>query len=265
MKKLLLILAPILVVWALLVGGLVWYFLRDHTAPLTRPPADGITFELEINPFSLVGHSNGLAGLKQAYVRRFAKLGFQFYWQELSATRVQVITPRVTPDQLTAITNALVHRGQLEFRLVHPDGERLVQEGQVAPGYFIVTKEPGDGAFRQRRETLLVAVQVEPGLQPDPIHSAMVVRGQLDEPQISFQLTPRAATAFAKLAGENVGRRLAIIVDGELLSAPSIQTAIGGGYGVISGSMNPSQAMELASRLESPLPAQVTLVEDRKR
>ena len=85
------------------------------------------------------------------------------------------------------------------------------------------------------------------------------------EPDISFRLTPRAAAAFAKLTSEHVGQRLAIIVDGQLLSAPTIMNQIGGGMGMISGSMNLKQATDLARNLESPLPAQVKLVPNLER
>ena len=55
-----------------------------------------------------------------------------------------------------------------------------------------------------------------------------VLLGRAPADGVTFDLTPRATTAFAKLTGDNVGRRLAIIVDGQLLTAPVIQSPIAG-------------------------------------
>ena len=263
MKKLITILAPIAVVWFLLVGGLAWYFLRDKSAPLTHPPVPGVTFALEVDPFSLVGQSNGLASLKQAYVKRFARLDIRFHWQEQSPTRVSVTTPPLAPEYLAAVKNCLVHRGQLALRLVHPESDRLSKEAQIVPGYYAATLKRNDRTGSAQDETLLLSHVATPGLEPSPIQSAMVVRGNLGEAQISFQLTPRATAAFGKLTGDNVGRRLAIVVDGQPLTAPLIQSQISGGMGIISGSFTLQQAQELAGNLESPLPAEVRLIEDK--
>ena len=52
---------------------------------------------------------------------------------------------------------------------------------------------------------------------------------QTNRPEVNVTLTPAAASEFAKLTGENIGAKLAIVLDGEIQSAPIIQTAIPGG------------------------------------
>ncbi len=53
----------------------------------------------------------------------------------------------------------------------------------------------------------------------------MVVRGNLGEPEIDFRLNSEGAKRFGEITRNNVGQRLAIVLDGELYSAPVIQSA----------------------------------------
>ena len=87
------------------------------------------------------------------------------------------------------------------------------------------------------------------------IKSAMVVRGNLGEPEIHFTLDSEGAERFGEITRENVHQRLAIILDGELYSAPVIQTPIETGSGQITGQFDNKEAFELANVLENPLRA----------
>ncbi len=87
------------------------------------------------------------------------------------------------------------------------------------------------------------------------IKSAMVVRGNLGEPEIDFTLDAEGADKFAQITRENVDERLAIILDRELYSAPVIQTPIETGSGQITGHFDNKEAFELANVLENPLRA----------
>jgi preprotein translocase subunit SecD len=88
-----------------------------------------------------------------------------------------------------------------------------------------------------------------------------VVRGNMGEPQIDFELTPDAAKRFGDTTRENIGHRLAIILDKELYSAPVIQSAIETGYGQITGSYTLESAQELATVMQYALPVPVTVVD----
>ena len=79
---------------------------------------------------------------------------------------------------------------------------------------------------------------------------------RLNEYAISFELKNEESVVFAKLTRNNIGRQLAIILDGELVSAPSIKTAIEGGRGEITGSFTLEEATALANDLNAgALPA----------
>ena len=83
----------------------------------------------------------------------------------------------------------------------------------------------------------------------------MAVRGNLGEPQIDFQLNDDGAKRFGEVTRNNIGQRLAIILDGELYSAPTIQSPIETGNGQITGHFMVEQAQELANVLQNPLRA----------
>ena len=81
--------------------------------------------------------------------------------------------------------------------------------------------------------------------------SAIVVPGNFGEPQINFTLNDEGTAIFGQVTRENVGHRLAIVLDGVLYSAPNIQSPIETGHGQITGSFDRREAFELASVLEN--------------
>jgi len=89
------------------------------------------------------------------------------------------------------------------------------------------------------------------------------VRGNLGEPEIAFTLNSQGAKRFAEITGKNIGRRLAIVLDGELCTAPVIRSPIENGSGQITGHFDAKEALELANLLEHPLEVHITLLESR--
>jgi len=81
---------------------------------------------------------------------------------------------------------------------------------------------------------------------------------------VSITFNQQGGEKFAKLTTENVGKRFAIILDGKVLSAPSMNEPILGGSAQISGSFNVQSATQLAIALRSgALPVDLTVVEER--
>jgi len=84
-----------------------------------------------------------------------------------------------------------------------------------------------------------------------------------NQPAIFFTLNSQGAQIFGDFTGKNVGKRLAIVVDNKVYSAPTIQERIGGGSGQITVG-SPEEAHVLAIALRSgSLPAPVVLLEQR--
>jgi SecD/SecF fusion protein len=109
-------------------------------------------------------------------------------------------------------------------------------------------------------EEYVVKKRPENGLAGDIVKNAMVVRGSLGEPQIDFTLNDDGAKKFAQVTRENIGHKLAIVLDGELETAPTIQGAIEGGNGQITGSYTEKEAFEIANVLQNPLRAPLKIV-----
>lgn len=81
---------------------------------------------------------------------------------------------------------------------------------------------------------------------------------------VDLSLTSEGAKIFGKVTSENVGRQLAIVLDGKVYSNPVIETAIIGGQAVITGGFSPDEARELAVVLRSgALPASLNVMEER--
>ena len=87
---------------------------------------------------------------------------------------------------------------------------------------------------------------------------------QNNETIVSFKLDRVGAKKFAKATTSGIGKRLAIVLDGKIISAPTVQDAIIGGAGQISGGFTFQSATDLALLLRSgALPAPLNIIEER--
>ena len=90
------------------------------------------------------------------------------------------------------------------------------------------------------------------------------INNQNNEPTVSFTLNRLGAQKFGRATTDNVGKRLAIVLDGEIVSAPTINEAITSGSGMISGNFSFQEATDLALLLRSgALPTPLKVVEER--
>jgi preprotein translocase subunit SecD len=84
------------------------------------------------------------------------------------------------------------------------------------------------------------------------------------EPHVSIKFNSQGAADFDRITGENVRKRLAIVLDGVVHSAPVIQERISGGQAQITGSFTMDEARDLAIVLRAgALPAPVNILEER--
>ena len=90
------------------------------------------------------------------------------------------------------------------------------------------------------------------------------IQNQNNKPVVSFTLDRLGAQKFGRATTDNVGRRLAIVLDGEIVSAPNINEPITSGNGMISGNFTFQDATDLALLLRSgALPTPLLVVEER--
>jgi SecD/SecF fusion protein len=147
----------------------------------------------------------------------------------------------------------------LEFKLVSSDAEKLKSAlaGQVPEGLELKNAV-------EDNEPMLV--EKEAVLSGDTLTNAQVTfsQSQFNEPVVSIQFNSEGARKFSDITAANVGRRLAIVLDGKVQSAPRIKEAIPSGEGVITGRFTVEQAQDLALILRvGALPAPMHIEEER--
>ncbi len=115
----------------------------------------------------------------------------------------------------------------------------------------VVTKRP----YLMKRETLLTG---------DLLDEARVsIDQRFNEPYVSLNFNPAGAKIFEEITGKNVKKRLAIILDGNVYSAPVIQEKIAGGNAQITGNFTLEESKDLAIVLRAgSLPAPVKILQN---
>lgn len=84
------------------------------------------------------------------------------------------------------------------------------------------------------------------------------------EPVVYFKLDGEGGRRFAQLTRDNIGRPLAVVLDGKVITAPVIRDVIAGGSGEISGNFNSTEASQLALLLRAgALPTPLKVIEER--
>lgn len=144
---------------------------------------------------------------------------------------------------------------QLTFQMV--DVENSVEDalqGRVPPDAMLMQDELGNPILVKRR--VLVS--------GENLTRAFVTQDQNGQTAIGFNFDMQGARRFGEVTAANIGRPFAIILDGRVISAPVIRSAILGGSGVIEGNFSIASASEMVSLLNGgALPAPL-VVEERR-
>ena len=144
------------------------------------------------------------------------------------------------------IKNLLGKTAQLNFRLVSDNKEFGVEK---------LISETGEELDVSKR----VIMSGENLIDAQPNFN-----NQSNQPTVSFTLDRLGAQKFGRATTDNVGRRLAIILDGKIISAPTINEPITSGNGMISGNFSFQEATDLSLLLRSgALPTPLSIVEER--
>ncbi|HTM94209.1 MAG TPA: protein translocase subunit SecD [Croceibacterium sp.] len=174
------------------------------------------------------------------------------------ATRIVVDVPGLKDPQ--ALKDLLGKTAKLEFRMVNENAlPSDIQQGIAPPGSEIVPYAAGTP-----QQGTSLALERLGGIKGDALTGAQQTNdGQTNEPVVSFSLDRAGGAKFANLTTHNVGKRFAIVLDDQIISAPVIQSPIIGGSGQISGSFTVQSANQLAIQLRSgALPVDLTVVEE---
>lgn len=172
--------------------------------------------------------------------------------------RIQVQLPGVSdPARAVQIIGQTAH---LEFHLVADDVDPATP---VPPaGITILPLLDNDGAKDAKRRQ--IAVERDAMLTGEDVADARPAFDNMNRAYVTLNFNGRGGRIFERVTGENVGRRMAIVLDGKVYSAPVIRERIGGGRASISGNFTTAEAQDLAIVLRAgSLPAPVTVLEER--
>jgi len=159
--------------------------------------------------------------------------------------------------------NLIGKTAMLEFKIV--DEEHSLDEalrGNIPEGSIIAygSRDDGSGArgkvpYLLKNKTLLTGASLET--------AKVQISDRFGEPHVSIKFNSQGAADFDRITNENVRKRLAIVLDGVVHSAPVIQERISGGQAQITGNFTMEEARDLAIVLRAgALPAPVNILEE---
>src|SRR5512137_17704 len=154
----------------------------------------------------------------------------------------------------------------LEFKLV--DEEHNLEDalrGNIPAGSILMKGAREGGEKTSGRRDTMYLLKERTLLTGQSLENAQVkISDRFGEPYVAIKFNPQGAKDFDRITGENVNKRLAIILDGAVYSAPVIKERISGGDAQITGSFTMEDAKDLAIVLRAgSLPAPVKILEQR--
>ncbi len=178
--------------------------------------------------------------------------------------RILVQIPGLSAEKIQEARTQLSRVAKLEFSLVHPQSAELIPQiesgqGIMPPDYRLVVYTFEGRENKKQEEKLLV--HKRPDLTGDHITRATAV--YQNQWEVSLELDAEGAKRFDELAAAHYQERFAILLDGAVQSAPSINAKYFGGRASISGRMGETESRNLASVLENPLQTPVSIEEER--
>jgi preprotein translocase subunit SecD len=240
---------------------------------LRQPIADGLTGQYDFD-VSVMDGSRVLLRLTDAGITERKKLAVEqslevmrkrvdnLGTKETDITRqgeerIKVEVPGLTDAR--ALRDVIGKTAKLEFKMQVQDiSQEDLLAGRAGPGVEILPSlDPRLGASVAVKRRALISGEnlVDARSEADTENGGY---------RISFRLDTPGARNFGRVTSENIGKPFAIVLDDKVLSAPTIQSAILGGSGVITGDFDATSSAELAGLLRAgALPAKLTIIEER--
>jgi SecD/SecF fusion protein len=195
--------------------------------------------------------------------------------QPAGNNRILVQIPGIDESLKADYRSQLERVAQLDFRMVHPRNARILEElrqGNPPPvGYEVLPFREADSKGNVNIGEIVV--KKRPVLTGKYVKAASRGFSQLSQPEVIVYFTAEGSKLFGQAtksiideaALEGAEGRMAIVLDGEVYSAPGFRDnrPIYGDSCVISGGFTAREAEELASVLENPLETPVTIVDER--
>ncbi|HHO42833.1 MAG TPA: protein translocase subunit SecD [Epsilonproteobacteria bacterium] len=164
-----------------------------------------------------------------------------------------------TPEQEQRVRDLIARAAHLQMMAV--DEERIARVSTITPQE---AAQYGDVILKDVNTKEPYLLREIPILDGSMLTDATVGFSETNQPVINFTLNGQGAKIFGDFSGKNVGKRMAIVLDNEVYSAPVLRERIGGGRGQISGSFTIEEARDIAIALRSgSLLAPVYMMEKR--
>jgi len=248
--------------WATLVGVVVVLLgaivissegslLARLSVLMQRPDGPSIVMQVEPDGMEL---DQTVEQSIRAIERRLYELGTRGAIERQGADQVLVRLSRSA--DLKHSIEVMTRRGKLEFRLV--DFTEPVEQVQRRPprGWEVLYGSGDRRSYLVEKRVLVSGrdvVDAQPGFDT-----------RTSEPIVSFRFNANGARQFAQVTQENVGKPFAIVLDNDVITAPTIREPILAGRGQISGSFTVQSANDLAVLLRAgELPGRLTVIEQR--
>lgn len=175
--------------------------------------------------------------------------------QRQGEERILVQLPGI--DDPDRVKRLLGQTAKLTFRLVDVDAGPAREGDRPPPGSDIIPASDEPGRVYVVRKQIMVSGENLTDAQPG-------FDSQTNEPVVNFRFDALGGRRFGQVTSNNVGRPFAIVLDGEVISAPVIRSAIIGGSGQISGGFTIQEASDLSVLLRAgALPAPLAILEER--
>jgi len=181
----------------------------------------------------------------------------------LGANKIMIQLPGLSEADQAKAKKLVTEAAFLEFALVHQNSDRLIADEITPDGYKKYAYTSKDAQGDKFTRDVLVEIENKYGLKGEHITSAYPSRDPLTQsPMILFGFNSEGASAMGRLTQqENIGKQMAIILDGKLLSAPVLQDRITSN-GQITGDFTSEEAATIANALLNPLKAPLTIEEE---
>lgn len=174
----------------------------------------------------------------------------------ITSDSISIRMPSVDEADKSDIRHTIKQSARLQFHLVAVDNNELVSQYNANPRTFqtpvhLLRKEIEEESNGEVRTEVLFIEKNSELIKGDDVDRAVPNVNEFGNWSISLRFNSRGAAAFADVTGKNVGRRLAIVLDDRVYSAPNIREAISGGQAEISGSFTVEEARRLSGVIAS--------------
>ncbi len=180
--------------------------------------------------------------------------------QQSGEDRILIQVPGIDDPQ--RLKDILGQTAKMDFHLTDTTMSLSdIARGKVKPGTRILPSYEKDAAGNPMRK---YAIKTRVMVSGEDLVKANYSQDQNNQPAVSITFNTRGGKKFADATRANVNKPFAIVLDGKVISAPNIKTAILGGSAIISGSFTVQEANDLSMLLRAgALPAPLSVLEER--